>query len=86
MYDTVVWSIIFAIVVAVAWYHWPKADVDKDGDVDAKDAKKIAKDIVDVNNDGAVDKKDAKAVARKVKRTTTKVVKNVKSRVEGKTE
>jgi hypothetical protein len=78
--------VAIAVLGAIAWYYWPRNDVNNDGKVNTKDVKDQITDavtsVVDVNRDGAVNKDDAKkaveVTASKVKKTAAKVERAVK--------
>jgi len=76
--DNIIWIVLIAIAGFALWYYvWPKADVNKDGKVDATDAVAAVTKVADVNQDGKVDTADAVEVVKKTTRKTKAVAAKV---------
>lgn len=80
--DNIIWFGLIAIAGFALWYYvWPKADVNKDGKVDAADAAAAVTKVADVNQDGKVDTADAVEVVKKTTRKTKAVATKVAAKV-----
>ena len=76
--DNIIWIVLIVIAGFALWYYvWPKADVNKDGKVDATDAVAAVTKVADVNQDGKVDVADAVEAVKKTTRKTKAVAAKV---------